>query len=177
MRRDEDPGTCVLCVTTHYAFHADNELLSQRHVRKHVARKRFLSIYCSFQAARVLQRHFRGFVARSWLRSVLNARKAAATIQHAWRMYSRRLSDQAAAATLIQCVWRSFWAQVQYYMHVMDIIAVQSCVRRRLAVCEKVRLRKAREVLRHSARIYLHEKISRRVCATLKIQVSNARFL
>mmetsp|Transcript_36315 Transcript_36315/g.87585 ORF Transcript_36315/g.87585 Transcript_36315/m.87585 type:complete len:1780 (+) Transcript_36315:1382-6721(+) len=136
---------------------------------------KFVEITTLKWAATKVQSAWRGTIARQQYYQLFLERDAACFIQTNWRMFIQRtkylisiesiiLMQKVArgfnarkklpfrryqrAATLIQKVWRGFSAQVRFQIEHMDIICVQSVVRRHLA-CKTVR---------------------RRVCAIAKLQ-------
>lgn len=95
--------------------------------------RRFLaqSCYSKQKSAIILQRVWRGSRARN---NILNILHGVVKFQAAWRGHSVReiVCCQHEACVCFQRIWRGFWAQLQYQMLLLDIITVQSVIRRRL---------------------------------------------
>lgn len=111
-------------------------------------------------------------------RDYLSARErtsAAAKIQALWRTFDSWRSRETKAAVQIQRVWRGFWSVVQYQMQLMDIIDVQKCARRYLAMNFRLRMVESIHVLQKCLRNYLEtkkvEENRMRFFAAFKIQV------
>jgi hypothetical protein len=64
----------------------------------------------------------------------------------------RRLNYRYRAASKIQCLWRSFSAQVQFQLDLLDIVAVQSVARRKLAIIMLKRAHAFAVVIQKAAR-------------------------
>ena len=79
----------------------------------------------SWWRAKVLQRQY-----LSYQQKVLSVR----LVQRAWRQHSQFIEKRNAAATVIQAVVRMRGYRLDYLVDLLDVIAVQSCVRRWLGV-------------------------------------------
>lgn len=133
-------------------------------------------------AARTLQRYARGSATRRQIQSLELAaltvqrawwtfvqrwrlRWAATTIQCIWRgsiarteLVRKILAEEQCdnhAAVVIQSAWRGFAAQVEFQMTLLDIITVQSLVRRRIALDTSETMVRALDTLQRASRCWL----------------------
>ena len=84
-------------------------------------------------AAVVVQRHWRAFVQRRAYAAIIDATINLQTlIRGAYASY--RYQRWKSGAICIQKIWRCFSAQLNYQMALLDIIAVQSRVRKNQAI-------------------------------------------
>jgi abnormal spindle-like microcephaly-associated protein len=106
--------------------------------------------------------------------------EAVITIQRTWKSYTSRMQQKNEAAVQVQRIWRGFWAQLQFQIDIMDIVTVQSCVRKIFAVKRKQWQLQAVSMLQRTLRVSLAKNRLKEARLTAKdylaaivIQVSN----
>ena len=125
----------------------------------------------SIPAVRVVQRHWRGFAQRRLFASVVHATiQIQAFARGAILVRRALLGSWRDSSTCIQRIWRGFWVQMHYQMDLLDIVAVQSVVRRRQAINLALRKEKAVQVIQYNTRGYL----AKRLLALLRLERSAA---
>lgn len=120
-----------------------------------------------------LQAAWRRYDCRRTYRRALERFHASVLIQRAWRQARLWSTLKHEAATTIQRVWKGFWCLVQYHTDLMDVVAVQACIRRYLATQARRKAIRAATVLENGWRFYhrrkqftseLHEKRVAIIC-------------
>ena len=109
-------------------------ILLQSHVRAIIARKNVRMLMHQHMVCTTLQCWWRRMKATSILLTLRVNRNAARKIQRAYRWSKENHRSKNLAAIVIQSRWRSFCGQVQYQIDIMDIVDVQRCARRMLAL-------------------------------------------
>ena len=116
----------------------------------------------------VLQCMWRQELARRQVLSLLIRSDAAIILQRAWRAFQCQDLLTNAAATHIQRMFRGYCGRVAYLVDILDIIAVQSCVRRFIALQHYKRIKAKCTRIQNSAIIVI-QSMSRRWIAQRKI--------
>lgn len=123
-------------------------------------------------AATLVQSIYRGYNARiSYIMTVSdvivcqNAVRRVLAVQKSEKLRLTQLSKQAAAASKIQCVYRGFFARINYFLVVADVIKTQSAVRKWIALKQLVTMKEKK----HASTIIQRE--IRRKLATSKFQL------
>ena len=105
----------------------------QKYIRSWRARSQVSSVRVQKQSVVSLQCQWRQTLARRRVQQLVQRRdQASRLIQCAWRMFQRHDTRKSHAAMQIQRMYRGYWHRVQFLIDILDIIAVQSCVRRYL---------------------------------------------
>lgn len=146
-------------------------------MRRFLAQRLLLLLTRKTRAAVVGQSLWRGFQdRRQYLHLMDRQIQAVRLIQAVWRHFRLRSSAVTSVVQLqslvrgflcrrrwrkinnsvlmIQAVWRSFFSRILYHMDLMDIVAVQRCARRFLAIREFQRRRRAVQVILRSTASY-----------------------
>ena len=109
-------------------------VLIQSLVRAMIARNKFRAVVRQHMVCTTLQCWWRHARASRVLLTLRVNRDAARKIQRAYRWSKEVDRSKNLAAIVVQSRWRSFSSQVQYQIDIMDIIDVQRCARRYLAL-------------------------------------------
>lgn len=102
-------------------------------------------------AATIIQSAWRKELATRQVLTLLRRDDAALIVQRAWRTHQFQDIRKNAAATHIQRLYRGYCSRVEYRIDVLDIIAVQSCVRRFVVLQNYKRLNAASTRLQRAA--------------------------
>jgi hypothetical protein len=134
------------------------------------------------EAAVAIQRHWRGFQQRAVYAHTIDS---IIFLQANTRCYISRKEffKRQKSATLIQCLWRGFWAQLQTQLDFIDVITLQSLARRWLALQDRDARRRAILVVQRNVRRLLairaftlmqieRQQVIRRYSAAVLCQVS-----
>lgn len=114
--------------------------LPQKHIRSFCAKKRTLCLYRETKSVVVLQSLFRKVLAHRNFMTLLIYHQAARSVQHCWAQYKAVKSIRHSAAIQIQRFIRGYMRRFNFAIDKMDIIVVQSCVRKWSATQRLLRL-------------------------------------
>jgi abnormal spindle-like microcephaly-associated protein len=163
----------------------------QAHVRSWQTRQRVEPLLRRNSSARLIQRNWRLFSLRQALATLKKRRIAATVVQAAWRGFTAYTSfsealwgftllqahlrgavdriihrRKVAAAIEIQRIFRGFLSQVSFHVDMLDIVTIQSLVRRYLAI----RLRNRKEKAISVSQSFIRMQLSMRVLERMKIE-------
>lgn len=129
-----------------------NAVIALQHFWRQAQARKFVA--CAIAALQI-QCAWRQRQALVCCNTLRKRREAALTIQAFWKRIMMQDFEYNAAASIVQKAFRGYWYRVQFLIDILDIIAVQSCVRRFLAYRERARLSNAVQKLQNVARIFL----------------------
>lgn len=142
-----------------YAAEMQSIVLVQAMVRSWSVR---LQLASQESAAIIIQSKWRSYSACSSYQRKLDLTVAIQSIYRGLQV-RRELQFLGACASAMQATWRRYWAELQYQVDLVDIILVQSAIRRRKAVVERKRRETAVLVMQCFVRMSIARKTVQRL--------------
>mmetsp|Transcript_7630 Transcript_7630/g.15671 ORF Transcript_7630/g.15671 Transcript_7630/m.15671 type:complete len:1781 (+) Transcript_7630:812-6154(+) len=148
-------------------------LLGQKELEKHKAARTIQASWRSYDATMNFLHNLADVImVQGVVRRWLQRHRASCKIQSVARMHAvQRHNKEVAAATVIQCQWRSFVCYADYMFTVADIIMAQSVIRRFIQIRRYKAMRDARE---HAAARTIqkasHRRLAVKDAAAIEVQ-------
>ena len=129
-------------------------VVCQSSLRRTIAARIYSLKLAQYQAARVIQTTYRAYEGKS---GYCDVRMATIAIQSTYRMYLVRCENISlhVATTTVQTTWRRFRARQWYSFLLSDIVIVQSCMRRFVAILNTSQRKIAVVRLQCAARVWV----------------------
>jgi abnormal spindle-like microcephaly-associated protein len=151
----------ALCTELRHVSHCLVFHCPQKHVRSLQARRRASSLIAQNLSVVYLQSKWRQALARRLTHHLIQRDRASRLIQWTWCTFQLHDARKNRAALQIQRIFRGYWYRVQFVIDILDIIAVQSCVRRYLVRREYSRMKSLRINQRYMAALLIQSRCLR----------------